>query len=425
MKENSYPWVLVALLWVVALLNYVDRQVIFSIFPLVQADLGLSNTQLGLVSASFFWIYALLSPFSGFLADRFGRRRAILVSLAVWSLVTVATGYVRNFAALITTRALMGISESCYLPAALALIADYHGPRSRSLATGLHQSGFSVGIILGGLGGAWLGEHYGWRLAFKFLGVAGVLYMALLVITLKEPGQKYLQEENHQPKPRFLQSVGELFALPGFITMTAVFTASSIANVIAYTWLPLFLYERFHMSLTAAGFSATFYLQASNVIGMLLGGRIADWWSAHNARGRLLTQALGLMGTAPFLFLVGFTTSELLLIGSLVLHGVLKGLYDCNQMPVLCQIARAQLRSTGYGIFILVGVSTGGSMAAAAGSLKEIVGLNGALEIAAALLFVSGLFLLRIRLPKTAAVLEDIQASEPTAVNVRATHDPE
>ena len=394
------PWILVALLWLVALLNYVDRQVIFSVLPLVRDDLKLSDTQLGLLGGSFFWVYAILSPFTGFLSDQFGRRRAIFLSLIVWSLVTWATGYANSFFTLISARALMGISESCYLPAALALIAAYHGSRSRSKATGIHQSGFSAGIILGGFGGAWLGEHYGWRLAFKFLGAIGVLYTVILVLLLPESSSIPAVKENRE-ELNFMKSVKELIALPGYKIMTAVFTCSSIASVIAYTWLPLFLYEQFQMSLTAAAFVATFYLQSSIIAGMLLGGWIADQWSQCNPRGRLLTQVVGLMGTAPFLFLVGFTTSKTMLIGSLILHGILKGLYDCNQMPVLCQVARDSLRSTGYGIFILVGVSTAGSTAVLAGYYKQFIGLGGAFEIAAALLFLSGLLLLRIQFPKT------------------------
>src|SRR5437016_9237938 len=167
-RKRQYAWLVVGLLWVVALLNYLDRQVIFSVFPLLQsdADLKLSNLQLGLLSTVFLWVYGLLSPLSGFMGDRFGRRRVVILSLLVWSLVTGATGYAPNFAYLLWARALMGISEACYIPAGLALIADYHGPGSRSLATGLHQSGIYLGIVLGGAGGGWLGEHFGWRFAF-------------------------------------------------------------------------------------------------------------------------------------------------------------------------------------------------------------------------------------------------------------------
>src|SRR5260370_32844572 len=144
---KHYAWTLVAVLWVVALLNYVDRQVIFSLFPLLARDLSLSPVQLGLLSSVFLWVYGLLSPFAGFAADRFGRGRLITVSLLVWSAVTLATGVSRSYGQLVAARAVMGLSEACYLPAALARIAQHHGPRTRSLAVGIHQSGFRVGLI--------------------------------------------------------------------------------------------------------------------------------------------------------------------------------------------------------------------------------------------------------------------------------------
>ncbi|MBI1896758.1 MAG: MFS transporter [Acidobacteria bacterium] len=393
MNARHYAWLLVGLLWVVALLNYLDRQVIFSVFPLLEADLKLTAGELGLLSTVFLWVYGILSPFAGYLADRLGRARMILVSLLVWSLVTWATGHARNFAELIMARALMGISEACYLPAALGLIADYHGPRSRSLATGLHQSGLYAGIILGGAGGGWMGERYGWRLAFTILGVAGILYFLVLRRLLKAPPR----QEGETAPPPLLLSFRKLASLPGFLAMTAVFSAVSIANWIVYTWLPLYLYERFGMSLALAGFSATFYIQAASFAGILAGGWLADSWSRRTTRGRLMTQALGLAAAAPFLFVIGVTGSQALLITALIVFGLGRGLYDCNTMPTLCQIAQPDLRSTGYGIFNFAACLAGGVAAALAGYLKAAVGLGAAFETAAILLLVSAGMLARIR----------------------------
>src|SRR5438128_3572998 len=159
--SSRYAWLLIALLWVVGLLNYLDRQVIFSVFPLLQSEFRLSDAELGLLTPAFLWVYGILSPFAGFLADRGSRKKIIIASLAVWSVVTWLTGHASNFPQLLIARALMGISEACYIPAALALIADYHSERTRSLATGLHQSGLYVGIILGGGAGGWIGQNYG------------------------------------------------------------------------------------------------------------------------------------------------------------------------------------------------------------------------------------------------------------------------
>lgn len=395
MKNSTYAWLLVGLLWVVALLNYVDRQVVFSMLPLLEADLKLSGVEMGLLGTVFLWVYGILSPMAGYLGDRFGRGRIILGSLLVWSAVTWATGHARNLTELLWARGLMGISEACYLPAALALIADHHGERSRSLATGLHFSGIYVGIVVGGAGGGWVGEHYGWRAAFTVLGAVGIVYAVVLRFLLRSTPPATPVE-----RPRFFAAVRELLRLPGFFVLTGVFSTWSIANWIVYTWLPLYLYERFHMGLTMAGFSGTFYIQAGSVGGILLGGWLADAWVRRTPRGRVLTQVAGFAAAAPFLFVVGFTASFPLLVASLVAFGIGRGMYDCNAMPVLCQFARPDLRATGYGIFNCVGCIVGGVMAAAAGYVKSALGLHSAFQAAAILLAVSGLALLRLRVSK-------------------------
>ena len=166
-----------------------------------------------------------------------------------------------------------------------------------------------------------------------------------------------------------------------------------------YTWLPLYLYERFHLSLAGAGFSATFYLQAASAAGILGGGWLADRWSRTNPQGRVFTQAIGLLAAGPFLFLAGSAGSMQLSLAGLILFGLGRGLFDCNLMPVLCQMAPARLRATGYGIFNLTSCLAGGAMAALAGALKSSMGLGGGLQISAVMLVAAGLLLLRLRLP--------------------------
>lgn len=414
-KETSarvFAWALVAVLWVVAIFNYLDRQIIFSVFPLLKADLQLSDVQLGLLGTVFLWVYALLSPISGFLADRFGRVRLIIISLLIWSLVTWLTGYARNFNELMATRALMGLSEACYIPAALALIADYHAKGKLSLATGIHTSGIYAGIILGGAGGGWMGEHYGWRSAFTILGIAGVSYTIFLAFALRGAGNRTSPETSTEtPRstldegPRFWPTLRELFAIPNFRVLMLVFASFSLANWAIYTWLPIYLYERFQMKLAAAGFSATFYIQIASFGGILFGGWLADRWSRTSARGRVLTQSIGVALAAPCLFLVGFTASSAVLIVGLIMFGLGRGFYECNTMPVLTQIARADLRSTGYGLFNMAGTLTGGVIAATAGALKNFIGLGGVFQLAALLLLISALMLSRLRLERKVSVL--------------------
>lgn len=394
------PWLLVALLWVVGLLNYLDRQVVFSLFPLLQREFAATGLELGLISTVFLWVYGLVSPFAGYLADRFGRVRVILISLAVWSAATWVTGHVQSIPQMLWARAVMGISEACYIPAALALIVEVHSERSRSLAVGLHQSGLYTGMILGGTWGGWMGDHYGWRPVFTILGVGGLAYLAVLWVALRRripPGATGAE------RPQLLRSLELLGATPGYLTLTTVFAGLSVANWLVYTWLPTFLYERFNLNLTEAGFTATFYVQAASYGGILLGGLLADRWAQKNARGRIYTQALGLLAAAPFLFLVGLTSIYPLLVAALIIFGLGRGLYDCNAMPVLSQIAPAHLRATGYGIFNLAGCLVGGVTAAFAGFFKQAIGLSAAFQLAALVALGCGLLLLRVRTGSTAS----------------------
>ncbi|MBI5083569.1 MAG: MFS transporter [Acidobacteria bacterium] len=399
MKPSRYAWAVVVLLWVVATLNYLDRQVIFSLLPPLKAEFGVSDLQLGLLGTAFYWVYGILSPFSGYLADRYDRVKVVIFSLFVWSAVTWLTGQAHSFNQLLTARGLMGISEAAYLPAALALIADYHSPATRSRATGIHQSGLYAGIALGGVVGGWVGDHYGWRAAFGLLGFIGIGYGAVLLFTLKPPPAR-----GSAPKLEgsFFSALRELIAARGFLSIFTANIMGAMAYFMIYGWLPLFLYEKFGMSLTGAGFSATFYIQIASAAGILAGGWLADRWTRSNPRGRVLTQWIGFTAAAPALFLVATTPSMALLIGGMLVFGLGRGFFDCNLMPVLCQVARPQLRATGYGVLNLGSTLVGGAMTAAAGAMKATLGLGTCLQISAVLLFCAALLLLRIPAPRPA-----------------------
>lgn len=396
MTSSRYAWGVVALLWVVALLNYVDRQVIFSLFPLLRADLHISDAELGLAGAAFLWVYALASPFAGFLADRYGRKRVVVSSLLIWSAITWATGHARSFNQLLAARALMGISEACYLPAALALIAAHHGEATRSRATGLHYTGIYVGVVLGGVGGGWMGANYGWRSPFFLLGALGIVYALVLVLLLKENRQA--AHETPAPPTGFFASARKVLSLPAFPVLLIVFAAKSVGDWLVYAWMPLYLYENFGMSLAQSGFSATFWVQAASVGGIAIGGFVADRWSLRSSQGRIFTQALGLAAAAPFLFLVGIAGTPALLITGLIVFGLGRGIFDCNAMPVLCQVAPPELRSTGFGLLNLAGTFSGGVIAAAAGALKATFGLGLLLQFSGLLLLGSAFLLWRLRL---------------------------
>jgi predicted MFS family arabinose efflux permease len=386
----STRWRLIAALWPVAMLNYIDRQVIYSLFPLLRDDLRLTDAQLGLASTAFLWVYAFASPLTGYLADRVGSRKLLLGSLAIWSTITWLTGRAGSFAELVAARALMGASEAFYLPAALSLIAAHHPEATRSRATGLHYSGLYLGVILGGVGGGWIGQHYGWRLAFLILGIAGLAYGCLLPFMLPDaPGGR-------APAPPLWSAWRQLITIPAMWSLLAVFAATSAANWLVYTWMPLYLYERFGMSLAEAGFAATFWLQIGSVAGIIGGGLLADRWALRHRAGRIWVQAAGLAAAAPCLILAGATSSSVILLAGLAVFGLGRGVFDANAMPILCGIVPVSLRSTGYGLLNFAGVLSGGLMAAGAGYAKAGIGLGSMVGLAGILLMAATVILIRV-----------------------------
>lgn len=273
----------------------------------------------------------------------------------------------------------MGVSEAFYLPAALALIVDRHGPSTRSLATGIHQSGLYAGSILGGAWGGWMGEHYGWRPTFTLLGIVGVVYGAILVFALR-------RDQPRSGAGGIFPALLDVAKARGFVFLALAFGAISVSNWLIYTWLPLFLIERFGWSLTKAGFTATFYTQAASFAGMLLSGILADRLALRNPRARVWIQILGMALSAPFLLGLSFTASGTVTVAMLLGIGLLRPWFDVNAMPVLRQIVPAELCATGYGLLNMVGCLAGGISAAVAGGIKESLGLAAAFECAAVVL---------------------------------------
>lgn len=380
----SLAWRLVALLWFAALLNYLDRQVIFSLLPLLRQELSLTDTQMGLLATAFLWIYAAASLASGFAAAKLGARRVILLSLGFWSAITLLTGFTRTANELLVARAIMGLSEAFYLPAALALVAEFHGNETRGRATALHQSGIYVGIMLGGLFGGWLGEHYGWRMPFYILGGIGLLYTPWLAWMLP-PSNKSTTATAHV-------GLASLFRIPGYPAMVAVFALFSMAGWVVVTWTSLYLYERFGMTLAQAGFASTFFLQAGSFAGIFSGGWISDRW--RNPLARVYLPFAGFVLSAIFIFLSGAANNATLALAAMTAYGVGRGFYDANIMPLLCLTARPDQRAPGYGIFNFAGTFVGGVSAFGAGMVKAEIGIDGAFRWCSLVVFAAALLLI-------------------------------
>ena len=353
-------WLPVALLVPVALLNYLDRQMLATMKSSMVADVaGLqTDAQWGFVLACFKWVYALLSPVGGFIADRFSRRWVIAVSLFAWSAVTWATGHVTSYDQLVATRALMGVSEAFYIPAALALIADLHAGPTRSRAVGIHQTGIYLGLILGGFAGHVADEpSLGWRWAFGAAGLVGILYALPLVCLLHDPPRPAHDRGRISPRA----AVGELVRNHDFLLLVIAFTLPAIAGWVIKDWMPVILKNRFALSQGAAGTTAVVWVQVASILGAVLGGLLADRWMQRSVRGRVYTSAIGMAMFLPALLGLGNPGSIATAIAMLVVFGIGWGFFDSNNMPILSQVTRPEVRATGYGIMNLVSISVGGA----------------------------------------------------------------
>lgn len=375
MKINvkGYAWLLVAMLWVVAFLNYFDRMLITSMRDPIIAEFNLTDAQFGLLTSVFLWSYGFVSPFGGYLADKYSRKKVIILSVMIWSIITLWTGFVSSFSEMLVTRLFMGCSEACYIPAALALITDYHSDKTRSLATGLHMCGLYTGLALGGLGG-FIAEYWGWRCGFHVFGAFGIAYSFLLLYLLRDkPKGSFVKHNKSVKQNRYSikEVLSSLFKLPSFHFILVFFAILGMANWLINGWLPTFLREQFNLDLGTAGISATGYIQIGSFIGVILGGIIADKWVQKNPKGRLNVMIIGFCIGAPFLYLMASTSVFVLAILALIIFGLARGFNDANLMPMLRQVVDQKYIATAYGFLNFLGTIVGGLMVYVGGLLKD------------------------------------------------------
>jgi MFS transporter, Spinster family, sphingosine-1-phosphate transporter len=356
---SQQAWLAVMLLFPVALLNYLDRQMLATMKTSMVGDIpSIANKEMwGDVLGWFKWTYALLSPIGGFIADRFSKRHVIGMSLLAWSAVTYWTGQVTTYEELKWARAAMGISEAFYIPTALALITDFHVGDTRSRAVGVHQMGIYLGQILGGFAG-FVSEDpdYGWRWMFTTCGMMGIFYTLPLMLTLKNP-VRAAQSVTSVP---VVAALKELFTNRNFLLLLIYFTLPAIAGWVVRDWMPAILKEKFHLGEGKAGMTAVLYVQIASIVGVLIGGFLADRWMQKTSRGRIYTSALGMALFLPSLYAVGGAETLMVAVMGLVLFGFGWGFFDCNNMPILTQITRPEVRATGYGLMNLFSIGIGG-----------------------------------------------------------------
>jgi predicted MFS family arabinose efflux permease len=368
---------LLAFMWGAYFLNYCDRQAVFAMFPALRADLGMDDASLGLVGAIFLWVYAIGCPVAGHLGDRMSRRLLAVASLVVWSLVTVATGFVAGGAAMLALRAAMGISESLFMPTAVALVADAHAPRARSRAVAILTTAQIAGTVGGSVFGGWMADAGRWRQAFLILGLVGIVYALPYFLFLSRGA------ERRGGRAREAAPLWTLFSVPSYVALCAVFPCFVFGLWLIYGWLPDFLRTKFSLSLADAAWNATIWLQAMSAVGLLGGGVLSDRLYRRSRAARQWVLVTSLLASAPCLWCIGaapsLATTRLAAAG----FGLSCGLFMGNIFPAAFEVVRADSRAGAVGVLNLFGGLVSGFGALFGGLVKSSIGIDGLLSICA------------------------------------------
>ena len=376
-ESKKYPWIVVGLLWVVALLNYMDRQMIATMRPSMQLDITeLSQaTNYGYLMAVFLWVYGSMSSFSGIIADRINRKGLIIGSLFVWSLVTFAMGFATSFNTLYWLRALMGLSEALYIPAGLSLIADYHSDKTRSLAVGLHMSGIYMGQALGGFG-ATVAKLFSWQYTFMFFGGFGMLYALVLVFFLQDNIKREIRTAAQKGITSIIKSVTGLLSSFSFWIIILYFAIPSFPGWAIKNWAPTLIANKLHIDMSIAGPLTTISISLSSLFGVIVGGYFSDKWVQQNIRARIYIGALGLSLMIPALLLLGYSNSIVIVFAAASMFGFGFGMFDTNNMPILCQFVPSSSRATAYGLLNTAGIFAGAVITDYLGKSTDAGNLN-------------------------------------------------
>ena len=396
--DRNYKWLVVGILWFVCFFNYADRQAIFAVFPLIKQQLVLTDVQLGVVGGAFMWMYALFGPVAGWLCDRLPRKTLVLGGLIAWSLVTALTAVCHTYGQLVLCRALSGVGEVIYIPASMSLIGDYHGASTRSRAMSLHQSSVYVGSIAGGAFSGLIGQFYGWRWSFILFGSCGLLFSVVVGRFLQEPVRGSSEHVALLPvttgEGSLFEELKILLLSPVVRLLILTFIGANFVAVVFLSWIPSFLYGKFHMSLSMAGLNGTMYLQLSSVVGALCGGLLADVLARRFAGGRMLTQALGLFLGIPFLFFTGWAASVPAVVLGMIGFGYCKGIYDANIFASLYDVVAVRQRGTAAGMMNSMAWLGGGFAPIVIALAASKYGMGPSISGTAIVYFVSGFLML-------------------------------
>ena len=380
MKYSStyYKWEVLALLWIAYLLNQADRQIFNVVLPLIRADLDLTDTQVGFIATTFNLVFAILVPISGYLGDRISRKKVLTFSILLWSAATMLSGLSNGLLMFILFRSTAtGMGEAMFGPANYAMIADYH-KKTRAVAMGIHQTAYYIGIIASGLIAGYVGERYGWRNAFYIFGSIGVIHGFILLFRLKDKPKENDHElaNTGQPQISFIESIKVLFKVPTAWILTIGFSGLIFVLTGYLTWTPDYLHETFSMNLASAGFHSMFYTHIAAFFGVLIAGSISDKLAVRNPANRILLQSVGLLAAAPFIVLMGQSTTLVAVYIGFAGFGFMRAFFDANTYTVLYDVIPEKYHASAAGVMQMIGFGIGSLSPVILGALKPIIGMS-------------------------------------------------
>jgi len=396
---RTYAWLVIGMLWFVCFFSYADRQGFFSVFPLMRQAMGLSTLQLGMLGSSFAVVYGIAGPFAGYVVDRVRRKTAILGGLELWSVICILSALARNFTQLLFFRAAEGLGEAIFYPAALSMVGDYHGPRSRSRAMGLLQTSVYAGTVGGGYWAGAIAQRHGWRASLFFFGALGCLFGLVLMRLLREPKRGSADtpgEVSHSQAGATLSlhDILSLLRIRSLLALMGGFAGANFVALVLLTWMPTYLYSTFHLSLAMAAFDAAVYPQMASIAGSIVGGYLADTFVVSDPRARVWVQCGGLFAGIPFVVLSGLSSSLTGVIVALTCWGFCKGIYDSNIFAAAFDLVPIRARGTASGLMNCVGWLIGGGAAPVTiGFLAGFLGMGKAIAASAAVYLGAGVLL--------------------------------
>ena len=362
---------LVGMLWLICFFNYADRVAISSVLPVLEKQYGFTKTQQGMISAAFTWVYAAASPLAGHVGDRKSRKWVIIGGMYIWSAITGFTGACHRLYQFVFVRAAEGLGEAFYMPASMALVSEYHGPKTRSRAIGIHQTSIYAGTVFGGTAAGFLTQKYSWRVPFVCFAIAGCALGFILSLFIRE--KKNTAESSHQvgTEISFQQFLAMFLKCRTAVLLVSAYFFTNVVQFVFLTWMPSYMKEKFHVSLVVAGFAGTVYIQLFSMIGAAVGGIIADRRALRVVSGRIQVQMAATLLGAPFIFWCGRTTGQMPLVAAMSLYGLFKGVYDASLTASFYDVIPGPTRATATGAMNLVGWIGAGLGAVMVGYAKD------------------------------------------------------